>query len=71
MAVCLKILCFAIWMTIMMILIHGSKQIKSPSPSQRLTISLAEEEEIDGKPRGIFSHILLAYKIPVLRTHNI
>lgn len=57
MAVCLKILCFAIWMTIMMVLIHGSKQRKSPSPSQRLCMPLNEEDDIEGKPRGIFCRI--------------
>lgn len=54
MAVCLKILCFAIWMTIMMVLIHGSKQRKSPSPSQHLCMPLNEEDDLEGKPRGIF-----------------
>jgi hypothetical protein len=55
-AVCLKILCFAIWMTIMMVLIHGSKQRKSASPSQRLCMPLNEDDEI-GKPRDIFYQI--------------
>ncbi len=46
MAVCLKILCFAIWMTIMMVLIHGSNQRKSTS-SQQVCFQLTEDDEIE------------------------
>ncbi len=46
MAVCLKILCFAIWMTIMMVLIHGSNQRRYTS-SQRVCWQLTEDDEIE------------------------
>ncbi len=46
MAVCLKIICFAIWMTIMMVLIHGSNQRKSPV-SQRICLQLTEDDEAE------------------------
>ncbi len=53
MAVCLKILCFAIWMTIMMVLIHGSKQRKYTS-IQQVCLQLSEDDEIEksGKCRS-------------------
>jgi hypothetical protein len=44
-------------MTIMMVLIHGSKQRKSPSPSQRLCMPLNEENDIEGQPREILCQI--------------
>ncbi len=46
MAVCLKILGFTIWMTIMMVLIHGSNQRKSTS-SQQLCLRLSDDDEIE------------------------
>jgi len=45
-AVCLKILCFAIWMTIMMVLIHGSNQRKS-AVSQQVCLQLTDEDEAE------------------------
>jgi len=46
-AVCLKILCFAIWMTIMAVLINGSNQRKNAASNQQLALSISEEEEIE------------------------
>lgn len=67
MAVCLKILCFAIWMTIMMVLIHGSNQRKSTS-SQQVCFQLSEEDEIEKLRLQVISEILrdrLSLKVAV------
>ncbi len=58
MAVCLKILCFAIWMTIMMVLIHGSNQRKYTS-SQHVCLQLTEDDEIERLWRKILLEINL------------
>lgn len=46
MAVLLKILCFVIWMIIMLVLIHGSHK-KKPDPGQLVRIQVTEEDDVE------------------------
>jgi len=45
-AVFLKILCFAIWMVIMMVLIHGSRKNRSAA-GQKVRMQLTEDDDIE------------------------